>query len=93
MLIEVVTVDFYLAGCDSLKLKRRALSGLRDRFGRIPHVAVVESDFQDIHKRSQWSFTVCALEQKMIDKTIAQIEKFVTSDIDAQLNSLYREKM
>ena len=82
-----------MEGCSSLKQKRSALSGLKDRFGKIHHVAVVESGFQDVHKRSEWSFTVCALNQKIIDKTISQIEQFVRLDIDAEVIRFFRERM
>ena len=34
MSIGVLTVDFYVSGCRSLKEKRQRLNGIRERYGR-----------------------------------------------------------
>ena len=48
----LLSINFHLGGCRSLKEKRQRLSGIRDRYGRPANVAVCESDFQDSHQRA-----------------------------------------
>ena len=52
----LLSINFHLGGCRSLKEKRQRLKGIRDRYGRPANVAVCESDFQDSHQRAQWTF-------------------------------------
>ena len=93
MFIEVVTVGFYLENCHSLKQKRQALSGLRDKYGKIPTVAVVETDYQEQHQQSQWQFVFCGMDQKLIDKGVAQLERTVSLELDARVVQFEREKI
>jgi uncharacterized protein YlxP (DUF503 family) len=44
--VRLLTVNFYLGGCRSLKEKRQRLKGMRERFGRTFNVAVCESDYR-----------------------------------------------
>lgn len=54
--IAVLRLRFHLEGCGSLKDKRQRLSGLRDRFGRLPGIAVCESEAHDSLAEAEWSF-------------------------------------
>ena len=83
--IAILTLDFHLEGCVSLKEKRQRLGGLRDRFGRQPNMAVCESDRQDAMKRAQWTFVAVAGARAVTDQMIAVVEKFVAETIDARV--------
>ena len=82
-----LTIDFHLGGCRSLKEKRQRLKGLRDRFGRAVNVAVCESDHQDAHQRSQWSFIASAADVGVVERlatdneiiSVAKVEELVVS--------------
>ncbi|MGV1098582.1 DUF503 domain-containing protein [Thiovibrio sp. JS02] len=81
----LMVVDFHLAGCRSLKEKRHRLSGIRDRFGKVSNVAVCESDFHDSLQQAQWSFVVIGLSRAKIDQTLAGIEQFLQTGVDAAI--------
>ena len=89
----VLTLQFHLEGCDSLKDKRQRLSGLRERFGRLPHVAVCESDCADELSRAEWTFVVIASSPQRIDQTINDIDEFAATQLDAVILDRVREKL
>ena len=86
MHIAILTLNFHLEGCASLKEKRQRLSGLRDRFGRQPNVAVCESGEPDTMQNAQWSFVVVAGTRAIADKQVAEIETFVAESLDARIS-------
>ena len=86
MHIAILTLRFHLEGCASLKEKRQRLSGLRDRFGRQPSVAVCESDEPDAWQRAEWSFVVVAGTRAIVDRQVAEIETFVAESVDARVS-------
>lgn len=85
--IAVLTLRLHLEGCSSLKEKRRRLTGLRDRFGRQPNMAVCESDLQDAWQEAEWCFVAAANSRSMTDRLIAEVEKFVGESVDARVIS------
>lgn len=91
MHIGVLTMEFHLAGCRSLKEKRQRLSGLRDRFGRAPNVAVCEHAHQNAHQRAMWSFVAVAAEQTVVESMLAKIERDVQENADAVVVGVSRE--
>ena len=86
MHIAILTLRFHLEGCASLKEKRQRLSGLRDRFGRLPHVAVCESGEPDAWQRAEWSFVVVAGTRALADKQVAEIVTFVAESVDGRVS-------
>ncbi len=93
MNVRLLTVDFHLGGCRSLKEKRQRLKGLRDRFGRAPNVAVCESAYQDTHQRAQWSFIAAAASGKVVEKVLGEILESIESTVDAQLVGVQQETL
>ena len=89
----VLTLQFHLEGCDSLKDKRSRLSGLRDKFGRQTHIAVCESDFADELQRAEWTFVVSASNPKRIDQTINEIDEFAATQVDAVIIDRTRQML
>lgn len=85
--MAVLAVEFFLDGCSSLKEKRQRLGGLQDRFGRLQNVAVLESDFQDDHRRSQWTFAIIANQRTGIEKTVEHIESRLEQEVDGRVVS------
>ena len=86
MHIAILTLRFHLEGCASLKEKRQRLSGLRDRFGRQPNVAVCESGEPDTMQSAEWSFVVVSGNRAMVDRQVAEIETFVAESLDARVS-------
>jgi uncharacterized protein len=87
MHIAILTLNFHLEGCASLKEKRQRLGGLRDRFGRQPGIAVCESGEQDALQRAEWSFVIAAGSRAIADRLVAEIETFVAETLDARVGA------
>ena len=93
MRIDLMIVEFHLQGCTSLKDKRSRLRGMSDRIGRQRSVAVAEIDYQNMLVRSEWAFLVMAQNQQLVDKILMNIEKDLTSQVDASIVAMHREKL
>ena len=74
MKVQLMTVEFRLSGCRSLKEKRARHSGLRDRLGKMPAIALSESGFQDVHDRSMWTLVLLAANSKLIARLQSTVE-------------------
>ncbi len=74
MQLQMLTVEFRFSGCGSLKEKRGRLSGLKDRLGKVPSIALAESGFQDTHDRSAWTLILLAPNSRMLDQLQAKAE-------------------
>lgn len=93
MKITLLTVDLWLEGCNSLKAKRRRTGKIRDRLARRSNLAVHESGFLELHERSQWAILVIAQSQKLVDQSIAVVEKELATELDAVIVDIKRERL
>ena len=93
MNVRLLTVDFRLGGCRSLKEKRQRLKGLKEKFGRAPNVAVCESDYQDVHQRAQWSFIAAAASGDVAERMLAEILQSIELSVDAELIGVVQETL
>lgn len=91
MNIGVLTIEFYVAGCRSLKEKRQRLNGIRERFGRSFNVAVCESDHQDLLQRAEWTFVAAAAARDVVDRALTDIERNLQGSVDAELIDVRRD--
>lgn len=91
MKIAKLEVKFLLHGCRSLKEKRQRLHKLRDKFGRMPGLAVCESSHADDLRQGEWSFVACAGSGTVVEQTLAEVERYVAQSIDAEITSFDRE--
>lgn len=93
MHVGVLAIDFHLAGCRSLKDKRRRLRRLRDKFGRIANLAVCESRHQDSLQRAGWAVLAVARDAKVVEQTLAEVEQWVASSVDATIVDVDRSAL
>lgn len=91
MHIGVLALEFQLAGCASLKEKRRRLARLRDKFGRIANLAVCESAFQDSRERARWEVVAVGSEARVVEQSLATVERWVAESVDATIVDVNRE--
>jgi len=91
MHLAILSVNFHLPGCSSLKEKRQRLLGLKDRFGKTPHIAVSEANYHDNHRRAEWHFAIMSQDKVVVEQQLAQIEKFASTDLDAVVETIHRE--
>lgn len=85
MHLGVLSLDFHLTGCASLKEKRRRLARLRDKFGRAANLAVCETAHQDAHQRASWAVVAVAASAKVVEQSLAEVERWVAESLDATL--------
>lgn len=89
--LKLLTIDFQLPGCCSLKEKRQRLGGLKDRFGKINNLAVTESDHHDQHRLSQWSFVAIGIDGKQLEQLLSSVENHAASQLDAVISDCRRQ--
>ena len=91
MHIGILALDFQLAGCGSLKEKRRRLARLRDKFGRVANLAVCESGFQDSWQRARWSVVAIASDMGVVERSLTAVERWAAESVDATIVDVARE--
>ncbi len=91
MHVGILGLDFHLPGCASLKEKRRRLQRLRDKFGRIPNLAICESGHQDVHQRARWSVVAVASSATVVERMLGDVERWVDERLDAIVVGVDRE--
>lgn len=88
--VAKLEIDFHITGARSLKDKRQRLARLRDKFGRQTALAVCESDFQDSLQRAQWTFVSCASSAQIVEQSLAEVERYVSLSVDAEIIDMRR---
>lgn len=91
MHIGILTLTFFMSGCDSLKEKRQRMGGMHERFGRNPAVAVCESGLRDVLDSSEWSFVVAARTQREAESLCSEIEDKLQRTVDGRVTDVQRE--
>jgi uncharacterized protein YlxP (DUF503 family) len=91
MRVGLLRAGFYLHGCASLKEKRQRLSRLRDKFGKQTALAVCESKHADEHRRGEWTFVASASTDVVVQQALTEVERYLTTTIDAEVVSMERE--
>lgn len=80
MVIAVVTWELHLAGCQSLKDKRRVVKSLKDRLHRQFNVSVAETNHHDLWQRAELSCCVVARDRAQAQAVLASADRLVTGD-------------
>lgn len=93
MNIAVLTIQFSLPGCSSLKEKRQRMGGLHERFGRSPAIAVCESADLDRLESSEWSFVVLATSPQRVESICSEIEDKLQRTVDGRVLEVSREML
>lgn len=73
MVIGVLSLEFFLPACRSLKDKRRILLSFKDRVRGRFNVAVAEMDFQDVWQRALMSVVTLSSDRQVVDRTLQRI--------------------
>lgn len=91
MRVGLLRAGFYLHGCASLKEKRQRLGRLRDKFGKQTGLAVCESKHADELRRGEWTFVACATSDVVVQQTLTDVERYLTTSVDAEVVNVERE--
>lgn len=84
MQLQLLTVQYRFAGCDSLKEKRARQAGLRERLGRVATVAIAETGHQDRRDSAEWTLVLMADSQRRLDQLRARVDE-VLLHVDGEL--------
>jgi uncharacterized protein YlxP (DUF503 family) len=71
------TWQISVPGCTSLKEKRSVVRSLKDRLRVRFHLAVAETDFQDVHTRAQISAAVVSSDRRMVESVLDKADHMV----------------
>ena len=89
--VAVLRVLIRLPGCRSLKEKRGRLTGLKDRYGRNPQLAVCETDHQDVHDLAAWAFVGAASSSVVVEQILSEVSSELPMRVDGEVVSITRE--
>ena len=90
MIIGLLTLEFHLEGCTSLKERRGRLSGLRQRFGRLPQIAVCEVPGEN-SRHACWQFLAMAHSRPRVEQLLDPITQAAATEVDATLLDVQME--
>jgi uncharacterized protein YlxP (DUF503 family) len=77
MAVTVLTWEFRLPGCRSLKEKRAVIRSLRDRLQQRFRVSVAETGHQDVHDRAQFTVALAAADGSAAASLADRVARFV----------------
>jgi len=76
MTVGLLTLEFQLPGCDTLKEKRHRLKGVIEKVRTKFNVSVSEVDYQDLHKSAMIGVAMVNSERTLIEQVFARVEEF-----------------
>lgn len=79
MVVGLVTWDLHLAGCASLKDKRRIVKSLKDRLHQRFNVSVAETAGHDLWQRAELSCCVVATDRAHAAEVLGAADTFVAA--------------
>jgi uncharacterized protein YlxP (DUF503 family) len=85
MVIGVSTFELYLAGVQSLKVKRGVLKRLKARIVSKFNVSVAEVDQLNSWQRSTIAVAIVANEQKFANQVLSKVSELVASNGEVML--------
>jgi uncharacterized protein YlxP (DUF503 family) len=85
MIIGVVTLDFHLPMCHSLKAKRFVLRSLKDRLANRFNVSVAEVDFLDRWQMARLAVVTVAGEQRRANEILSKVVTLASRESEALL--------
>lgn len=77
--MAVVTWELHLAGCQSLKDKRRVLKSLKDRLHQRFNVSVAETAHQDLWQRAELTCGVVSTDRRHAESVLSAAERLVAA--------------
>lgn len=73
----MVVWELHLAGCHSLKDKRRILKSLKDRLHNEFNVAVAETNHQDTWQRAELACVAVAGDRRQVERVLQSADNLV----------------
>jgi hypothetical protein len=80
VVVGVRTWELHLAGCQSLKDKRRVVRSLKDRLHDRFNVSVAEVDHQDAWQRAALAASVVSTERRHAEEVLGSCDRLVAGE-------------
>lgn len=93
MVVALVTWELHLAGCQSLKDKRKIVKSLKDRLHNQFNVSVAETNHHDLWQRAELACCVVARDRRQAESVLSSADRFIAGNghirvIDSAMNIL-----
>lgn len=85
MIVGLITWDLHLAGCGSLKDKRRVVKSLKDRLHNRFNVSAAETDHHDLWQRAELSVCVVSNDRRHAEDVLRQADRLVAGEPNARI--------
>lgn len=92
MVVGVVTFELHLPHARSLKEKRKVVKSVIERLHQKFRVSVVESDYHDLHQRSEVALALVALGEGELSRKLAELRRLVDDQMEAVV-TLWQERI
>jgi uncharacterized protein YlxP (DUF503 family) len=80
VIVGVRTWELHLAGCHSLKDKRRVVKSLKDRLHQRFNVSAAEVDHQDLWQRAALACSVVTTDRRHAEEVLASCDRLVAGN-------------
>lgn len=77
MVVGISVFELHLPACRSLKGKRKVVKGLIDRIHHRFRVSIAETDFHDLHQRSEISIAIVSQSEFDLNRILDEIRAVV----------------
>lgn len=77
MVVGISIFEIHLPACRSLKGKRKVIKGLIDRIHHRFRVSIAETDFHDLHQRSEISIAIVSQSETELTRILDEIRGVV----------------
>ncbi len=85
MILGTCRIDLFIPGAGSLKAKRSAVKGLKERIRSRHNVSIAEVDYQDLWQRATLAVAVVSNEKKHADQVLAAVIRTVEMETRAEI--------
>ena len=80
MVVGVRSWELHLAGCQSLKDKRRILKSMKDRLHRQFNVSAAEVDHQDVWQRAAVACSVVTTDRRHAEEVLSSCDRLIAGE-------------
>ena len=80
MVVGVIAWELHLAGCHSLKDKRRVIKSLKDRLHHRFNVSAAEVDHQDSWQRALLAVSVVSSDHRHAEEVLTSCDRLVQAE-------------
>jgi uncharacterized protein YlxP (DUF503 family) len=85
MVIGVLSLEFFLPACRSLKDKRRILLSFKERVRGRFNVALAEVDFQDVWQRAVVAVVTLNCDRVVVDQVLRRIQTEAETSLEGEV--------